>query len=76
MAIRKYWLTDEYFIYAIDDPDEGCTSFWVGRDMFAELRYSFGTDMAQVAGTEEDFVYTLFTNNYFDHEIEELAELV
>lgn len=79
MNIRKYWLNDEIFIYAISDNDQRldyptATDYYIGRRKFGTLEYVFGEE--EVDQNEEESIETLYENGYFDGLIKELMKWV
>lgn len=82
MDIRKYWLDDEIYVYAIDDNDQktACptrTDYYLGRKGYGTLLYATGLlNNDDYPEDEKDFIDGLYESGYFDAEITELYELV
>lgn len=82
MGIRKYWLDDEIYVYAIDDNDQKQqhptkTDYYIGRSHYGVLHFSFGLmDDKNYPKDEKVFIENLYNNGYFDDLIADLKDLV
>lgn len=79
MKLRKYWMNEEIFIYAVEDDDQHqkyptAVCYYVGRKFYGTLVYAFGLD--ERVENEQEWLEDQFYDGRFSEEVETLMNMV